>query len=236
MKTQGYFTFEGSLDGIIEIVGTDAVQFTQLLARAPQGRCFLSGTLVNQTPQEFRLKIMTEGFETVIYKVPEFGGITFKKHPMSEIRAAVNGTIRLQGVGFIVDEETASDRNLLLTAETIEVLSEIGRNKTYTIYDHTDISTATTTTCATPDTGKTIRLYKLTASAQGAARSVLQWTDSDGTTSPTTLGTLNYGAEGTFVYDFGDNGLHCPNGVGGLLRLVSNNTAVIDVDIVSRDD
>ena len=236
MKTSGYFSPEGSIDGIVEIVGTDAIQFSDLISYAPSGRCFFSGTIINMTPQLFRLQIMTEGFENTIFSVPEYGGIQFKKHPMTSVRVAVNGTVRIKGVGFIVDEEHQADFDALLTNETMKVLNEIGRNLTYSDYTHTDINTATTTTITTPATGYTLRIYKAMCSSQGAARPVLQWTDSDGTTDPNIIGGPNYGAEGSWIWDFGDRGLHCPNGVGGLLRLVSNNTSVLDVDVISRDD
>jgi len=236
LKTSGYFSPEGSIDGIVTIVGTDSVQFSDLLAYAPSGRCFFSGTIINMTPVEFRIQIMTEGFENTIFSIPEYGGVQFKKHPMTSVRIAVNGTARIKGIGFIVDEETKADFNALLVSETMEVLNDIGRNKTYGNYAHTDISTATTTTTATPATGFTLRIYKVMCSTQGAARPIIQWTDSDGTSNVNIIGGPNYGSEGSWIWDFGDNGLHCPNGVGGLLRLVSNNTAVLDVDVISRDD
>jgi len=236
LEATGYFSPQGSLDGIITIVGTDAIQFADLLAYAPSGRCFFSGSIINMTPQECRLQITTEGFQTVIISVPEFGGIHFKKHPMTSIRVAVNGTVRIMGFGFIVDEQTAEDFAKLLANETIEVVSDVGRNNTYSNYAHTDISTATTTTITTPATGRTLRIYKVMCSSQGAARPIVQWTDSDGTSNVNIIGGPNYGSEGSWIWDFGDRGLHCPNGVGGLLRLVSNNTAVLDVDVISRDD
>ena len=236
MEATGYFSPQGSLDGIITIVGTDAIQFADLLAYAPSGRCFFSGSIINLTPQTCRLQITTEGFQNVIISIPEYGGIHFKKHPMTSIRVAVNGTVRMKGFGFIVDEQTSEDFARLLANETIEVVSDIGRNNTYSDYTHSDITTATTTTAAIPATGFTLRLYKAMLSTQGAARPVLQWTDSDGTSNVNIIGGPNYGAEGSWIWDFGDRGLHCPNGVGGLLRLVSNNTAVLDLDVITRDD
>ena len=236
METTGYFSPQSSIDGIVTIVGTDSIQFADLLAYAPSGRCFFSGTLVNMTPQEFRLKITTEGFQDIIFSVPEYGGIQLTKHPMTAVRIAVNGTCRIKGIGFIVDEETPEDFSKLLANENMEVLNDVGRNTAYGNYTHTDITTATTTTVCSPATGYTVRIYKVMCSTQGAARPVLQWTDSDGTTNPNIIGGPNYGAEGSWIWDFGDRGLHCPNGVGGLLRLISNNTAVLDVDVISRDD
>ena len=236
MESTGYFSPQGALDGIVTIVGTDAVQFAELLAYAPSGRCFFSGSIINMTPQECRLQITTEGFQHVIISIPEYGGIHFKKHPMTSIRVAVNGTVRIKGFGFIVDEENKQDFAMLLANETIEVVNGVGRNNTFSDYTHTDITTATTTTITTPSTGHTLRIYKVMVSVQGAARPVLQWTDSDGTSNVNIIGGPNYGAEGSWIWDFGDSGLHCPNGVGGLLRLVSNNTAVLDVDVISRVD
>ena len=145
MEATGYFSPQGGLDGIVTIVGTDAVQFADILAYAPSGRCFFSGSIINMTPQQCRLQITTEGFQHVIISIPEFGGIHFKKHPMTSIRLAVNGTVRIKGFGFIVDEETSEDFAKLLANETIEVVNDVGRNKTYSDYTHTDISTATTT-------------------------------------------------------------------------------------------
>ena len=236
MEATGYFSPQGALDGIVTIVGTDAVQFADILAYAPSGRCFFSGSIINMTPQECRLQITTEGFQHVIISIPEYGGIHFKKHPMTSIRIAVNGTVRIKGFGFIVDEETPEDFAKLLANETIEVVNDVGRNKTYSDYTHSDISTATTTTAATPATGHTLRLYKAMLSTQGAARPILQWTDSDGTSNVNIIGGPNYAAEGSWIWDFADEGLHCPNGVGGLLRCVSNNTAVLDLDVITRDD
>ena len=73
-------------------------------------------------------------------------------------------------------------------------------------------------------------------STQGAARPILQWTDSDGTSNVNIIGGPNYAAEGSWIWDFADECLHCPNGVGCLLRCVSNNTAVLDLDVITRDD
>ena len=236
LKTSGYLNLEYETDGIVTIVGTSSVTFSDLLAYAPSGKCYLSGSLVNMTPQTFRLKIMTEGFEDVVYEIPGFGGLQFKKHPMTSMRVAVNGTVRLKGVGFIVDFETQADENGLLNAESIIVIPDYGRTNIYPNNDHTDISSATTATCATPETGKTIRVFKITVSSQGASRPIIITTDSDGTSNSKTIGTLNFASEGTFVYDFADGGYSIPNGVGGLIRITSNNTAVLDVDIISRDD
>ena len=126
MEATGYFSPQGSLDGIITIVGTDAVQFADLLAYAPSGRCFFSGSIINMTPQACRLQITTEGFQTVIISVPEFGGINFKKHPMTSIRLAVNGTVRIKGFGFIVDEQTAEDFAKLLSTSKCQVGTKCG--------------------------------------------------------------------------------------------------------------
>ena len=145
MKTSGYLTLESQTDGIVTIVGTSSITFTDLLAYAPSGKCYLSGSLVNMTPQTFRLKIMTEGFEDIVYEIPGFGGLQFKKHPMTSMRVAVNGTVRLKGVGFIVDFETQQDENGLLNAESIIVIPDYGRTNIYPNNDHTDISSATTT-------------------------------------------------------------------------------------------
>ena len=46
------------------------------------------------------------------------------------------------------------------------------------------------------------------------------------------MGSINFGAGGTYTYDFGDNGWACPNGKGGLLRAISTNTADVDIDCI----
>ena len=155
---------------------------------------------------------------------------------MTSIRVEDNGTVRIKGLGFIVDEQTPEDFAKLLANETIEVQNDLRRNNTYSNYSHTDITNATTTTAATPATGFTLRLYKAMLSSQGAARPVLEWTDSDGSSNANIIGGPSYGSEGSWIWDFGERGLHCPNGVGGLLRLISNNTAVLDLDVITRDD
>ncbi len=70
---------------------------------------------------------------------------------------------------------------------------------------------------------------------QAPNRVELRWTDSDGTSNPNAIGVINFTGEGTFVYDFGDNGLLIPNGIDGLLRAITSTTAVTDIDVISED-
>ena len=156
--------------------------------------------------------------------------------PIRELDMAVNGTIQLRGVGNVLLATSEEDRReLLLNSNIIERNATETGSLTFPTYDHTDISTATTTTLATPASDKIIRVYKITVAVQGASRPILRWTDSDGTSNPNIIGQANFTGEGSFVYDFGDEGLLCPNGIDGLLRLVSNNTAVLDIDVISED-
>lgn len=155
--------------------------------------------------------------------------------PLKFLNVIVNGSALIHGMGVIVRPESKEEEAILFAnAGLIERLTD-GRYYRFPTYDHTDINTATTTTLATPVAGRTIRVYKITVATDGAAAPTLAWTDSDGTSNPNAIGTLRFAGEGVFVYDFGDKGLECPNGADGLLRVTSNNTAVLDIDVISED-
>lgn len=239
IRANGYFTLDGAVRGVVTIIGTDDQVFANLLAEAPSGRCFVSGVLINETPQDYNIKIIGENQEASIFTIRGFESIKFTKMPMQQLRVAVNGTIRLRGLGLIVDpfnDVDGHDRSILNITSGLFLVADAGRVLIYGQKTHTDIVTATTTTVLDPTAGRTGRLSKVTISAQGACRLTLETTDADGSSNINILGIINFAGEGSFVYDFGDKGETITNGVNGLLRVISSNTAVVDIDVISRAD
>ena len=239
IRSNGYFTLDGANEGVLTIIGTDDQVFANLLAQAPSGRCFVSGVLINETPQDYNIKIVGMDQEASIFRIRGFESIKFTKMPMSQLRVAVNGTIRLRGLGLITDpinDVDGHDRSMLNITSGLFLEPDVGRILIYNQKTHTDINTATTTTVLDPTAGRTGRLSKATISAQGACRLTLETTDADGSSNINILGIINFAGEGTFIYDFGDKGETITNGVNGLVRLISNNTAVVDIDLISRAD
>lgn len=152
--------------------------------------------------------------------------------PVTKMCVLVNGTVKVHGMGTIVEAETPSDHVLCIQNTTMEENLHYYRTYNFDQSAHTDIATATTTTLITPsDTDHEFRLYKLNITSDGATVVTIQATDSAGA-NPHILGTINFGGGGTYTYDFGDNGWSCPNGKAGLLRAISTNTANLDIDCI----
>lgn len=239
IRSNGYFTLDGAVEGVLTIIGTNDQVFSSLLSQASSGRCFVSGTLINETPQSYNIKIVGDNMEASIFTIKGYEAIRFTKMPLQQIRVAVNGTVRLRGLGLITDpinDTDGHDRSMLNITSGLFLEAEAGRILIYDQETHTDIASATTTTVLDPTSGHTGRIYKITISTQGACRLTLETSDSDGSSNLHILGIVNFAGEGTFVYDFGDRGKTITNGVNGLVRVISNNTAVVDIDLISRAD
>ncbi len=244
MKFVKLFNLGEGINGSETFTGTNARQpATNASGRADitvgvHDDDFFKGQITNLSGIDVRLSLFTtwKGTDHLIHShdLRAYESIEIKM-PLRMMNVIVNGTVILHGMGVIVRPETKEEEAILwASAGLIERLND-GRYYRFPTYDHTDIATATTTTLATPASGATIRVYKITVSVQAAARPVVEWTDANGTSNINILGTLNFAGEGTFVYDFGDKGLENPNGANGLLRLLSNNTAVLDIDVISED-
>lgn len=162
--------------------------------------------------------------------------ITLNAFPISQLQYfAPNGTWEAHGMGVIVECDNDQDvAELLLQTEMYENLVS-GRVYNFPICTRTTITTATTTTIKTPATGFKTRVYKITVACDGADRVDIEWTDSDGTSNANFIGKIRFGAEGTFVYDFGDQGYECPNGLNGLMRAITSTTANCVIDVISQD-
>jgi len=232
-----YFRLFGSdRTGLVTITATDDNDYATKIVDVSTGKCFLTGRIVNETPQAYQLRITALNNSQAEYLIPAYATVKFTKCAIESAHVAVNGTVRLRGIGFVtLDPLNTEATDQMLMISGVEIIQDDGRVNRYDTTTHTDISTATTTTVAAPTTGFTIRVYKITVAVQGAARPVVEWTASGGG-SANVIGTLNFSAEGVFAYDFGDKGYVCENGVDGILRIISNNTAVLDIDVVFRSD
>lgn len=236
MRIVGTLSFSSS--GELSFTGTG---LSQAATNSPVQICdvegmYFVGQIENVSAQECQIQL--NGFFSLSqrFRLRANESLRIRGWPLDFISVFVNGTVTLRGIGTILEAQNDEDTRLLLsTSNIIERAPSIGATFNFPTYEDTNITTATTTTVADPAANLTKRIYKLTVSCQSAARPVIQWTDSDGTSNVNILGTLNFAGEGSFVYDFGDDGLICPNGIDGLLRIVSNNTAVLDIDVVSED-
>ena len=238
IKANGFFTLDGNDKGIVTVVGTDTVQFADLLAEAPSGRCFATGTLLNLTPQPFYMKIQGLGTEESSFYIPAYAGIKLTKMPMQKLRVAVNGTIRLIALGFIVDPVPNDDETaiaMLNTNSGLFIESDAGRSYVYDTATHTDISTATTTTILDPTTGYTARVRSISIAVSDACTVIVKWADS-ASANDQIIRQLNFSGVGSYIIDLGDKGQHNPQGVDGLLELVSDGTETFDVDVLSCAD
>lgn len=100
------------------------------------------------------------------------------------------------------------------------------------VYDRTTISSATTTTVATPASGNTITAFKVTIAVDGADIVDLFWTDSTPANSRF-IGRVQFGGQGSYTFDL--DGLRNPHGADGLLRVTTSTAATCTVDVVSSE-
>lgn len=239
IKGNGYFTLDNNINGVLTIIGTDDVQFADVIAEAPSGKCYVTGSLINETPQAFQLKIIGLNKEASTFTIPAYAGIKFTKMPLTQLLVAVNGTIRLRALGFIVDPEPKDDpvaQAMLNTNSGLFIEPDQGRSLFYDTQTHTDITTATTTTILDPTNGFTGRLRSISVEVASACHIQIEYTDADGTSNVRIIRDLRFTAGGTYVVDLGDKGQHIINGVNGLLRAITSAAVVVDIDVVSRAD
>jgi len=152
--------------------------------------------------------------------------------PLRTLNVIVNGVVIIHGMGVVVRPETQQEEAVLWANSGLLERLHDGRYYSFKKYKHTEISSITTTTLVTPADGFAIRVYKITVSTIGKPEPRLQWTDQNGVSNINVIGKIMFSGKGTFVYDFGDKGLEIPNGINGLLRLVSDNTEDIEVDVI----
>lgn len=229
------FTF-GTDSGQRAFTGTDLVQEAGFVEVGETGNDFFVGQIENVSDATCQIELVGYGGLQQRFRLRPNESIRIQGSPLSRVRVFVNGTVTLRGTGVIIRADTVEQaEKLLVQANLIERAASTASVFVFPTYDHTDIAAAATTTLATPAAGLQIRVYKITVATQAANRIELRWTDSDGTSNPNTIGFVNFTGEGTFVYDFGDNGLLIPNGVDGLLRAITSTTAVTDIDVISED-
>ena len=224
--------------GTEEFTGTDSVRASQANVR---GICdpnqFFSGQISNLSNVDIKLGVVLhEGSNKIhLHDLRAKESLEIVNLPVAQIQVALNGTALVHGMGRIVTVENENDRNLLLqTAKLIERLNDF-RYYGFPSTAHKDINSATTTTLVTPSLGKTLRFYKITLSSQGAVNDLVLETTASGGGSANIIGTINFPSAGTWVYDFGDHGWQNPNGEDGLLKLISVNATVLDVDVIYEE-
>jgi len=237
MKIEALWQLAGQ-SGTEEFTGTNDVKLLPANKRKicdPKDQYFF-GQITNLSNDDIRLSValhnVSSGVHTHDLRAKET--LNIKGLPVDYIGVVVNGTVAVHGMGVIVN---------LTEQELLNVLGQIGlyedlhdfRYYGFPETAHTDINSATTTTLATPASGKTLRIYKITLSSQGAVNGLVVETTTSAGASAHIIGTINFPSAGTWVYDFGDRGWECPNGANGLLKLISVDATVLDVDVVYED-
>lgn len=229
------FTF-GSETGQATFTGTDLIQEAGSVEIGESQFDFFVGQIENVSDQTCQLELVGYQGLQQRFRLRPNESVRIRGCPLSRLRVFVNGTVTLRGTGNVIRAQTRQEVNLLLLqSNIIERAASTASVFVFPTYTHTDITTATTTTVSDPAAGLALRIYKITVSTQGANRIELRFTDSDGTSNPNTIGIINFSGEGTFVYDFGDNGILSPNGLDGLLRAITSQAVVVDVDVISED-
>ena len=242
MKFLGFYNLGAT--GTESFTGTDAGVVATANNRkitAPADAFFI-GQFSNLSPIDIRLFLRSEYIGTAsglhVHDLRAYESIELRCIPLVSIGVALNGTALIHGMGILVVPESPEEKAVLLANAGILERLPSGRYYNFTIYDHADITTNTTTTIATPASGQRVRVYKIIIGTITAVRCELRWTDSDGTSNVRRIGQINFGGEGSFVIDLGDKGIECPNGNDGLLRVVTTNigaSPAVDVDVISTD-
>ena len=194
---------------------------------------FFVGQIENLTSQECEIELRGARGIKQRFRLRGKESVRVQCFPLLQVGVFVNGTVVLRCIGEILQAENNDDvRACLLQMNIIERNATETGALTFPTYDHTDINTISTTTVATPATGFTIRVYKITISVQGANRVTVNW-DAAGVNS--IIGIINFTGEGSFVYDFGDEGLLSGSGIDGILEVTTTTTAITDIDVISED-
>ena len=236
MRQIAIWELEG-ISGTEEFTGTSDIQITQENMRNiadDSGNQYFFGQISNLSNIDCRLQLYFANnigqMHTHDLRAKE--SFDLNGLPVTRMCVLVNGTVKVHGMGTIVEAETPSDHILCITRSQMSEKLAYYRTYNFNKSSHTDINTATTTTLITPSsTHNEFRLYKLNITSDGATVVTIQTTDSAGANAHI-LGSINFGGGGTYTYDFGDNGWSCPNGKAGLLKAISTNTAVLDIDCI----
>lgn len=241
MKVASVFEL-GDINGVESFSGTSLTQALEENERdiTDFNDEFFFGQIANIGNTDARITLVLAGDSTnlVTHQLRRKEVLTIKGMPIRKLRVLTDSTVTLKSVAVIIKAETPAELIALLhEAKMEETFNDLNAaaGLTFPDYEHTDIAAAATTTIATPAANLVLRVYKITVAVETPARVELIWFDDDGTSNPNQIGRLNFGGEGLFVYDFGDRGLLCPNGVDGLLRAVTNNAAIVDIDVISED-
>ncbi len=160
--------------------------------------------------------------------------------PLSEVAVSppANTTVGFHGMGMLWQVE---DKEEYAICAAKSRLTESLHNAPDFVLDRFEDNTVAaigTSTLWTPAPDTTIGLYKITVTAAAAQTATLFFTDSAGA-NPQIIGEINFGAAGTFVYDFDTALLQNPNrvvaGLGGLLRLTTTTAASTRVSCIGHD-
>ncbi len=237
MRQIAIWELEG-ISGTEEFTGTSVTQITQTNMRNicdDSGTQYFFGQISNLSNIDCRLQLYFANnigqMHTHDLRAKE--SFDLKGLPVTKMCVLVDGTVKVHGMGAVVQAETPSDHILCMTESTMAEHLAYYRTYNFSKSAHTDISTATTTTLITPSSSHNeFRLYKLNITSAGSSVITIQTTDSDGTSNAHILGSVKFVGGGTYTFDFGDNGWACPNGKAGLLRAISTNTTDLDIDCI----
>ena len=149
-----------------------------------------------------------------------------------------NVTVGFHGMGLLW--ETEDKEEYAICAAKSSLTESLNQAPDFVLdrFEDNTVAAIGTSTLWTPAADTTIGLYKITVTTAAAQVATLFFTDSAGA-NPQIIGEINFGAAGTFVYDFDTALLQNPNrvvaGLGGLLRLTTTTAASTRVSCIGHD-
>ena len=160
--------------------------------------------------------------------------------PLSEVAISppANIEIGFHGMGLLWEAEDKEE--YAICAAKSKLTESLNQSPDFVLdrFEDNTVAAIGTSTLWTPVANTTIGLYKITISANAAQEATIFFTDSAGA-NPEIIGQINFGASGTFVYDFDTALLQNPNrivaGLGGLLRLTTTTAASTRVSCIGHD-
>jgi hypothetical protein len=242
MQQIAIWELEG-ISGTEEFSGTSDTQITQTNMRNicdDSGSQYFFGQISNLSNVDCRLQLYFSNnigqMHTHDLRAKE--SFDLRGLPVTRMCVLINGTVKVHGMGTIVQAETPSDH--VLCIQNTNMAEHLAYYRTYRFNHstHTDISTATTTTICDPSDDKSARPFKIVMRSAGANIITLQTTDSDGTSNAQIIGSYEFTAGGTAEVNWGANGWEVPNGKDGLIRAVTTQAVDVDIDVTydERDD
>ena len=223
------------ISGTEEFTGTDDVTITQANTRNVGDDTlnqYFMGQISNLSNIDCRIQLYfgTQGqMHTHDLRAKE--SFNINGLPLTRMAVVVNGTVKVHGMGVILEAETPQDHIMLLSESYMQENLAYYRTYSFSNCTHTDITTATTTTIATPTANTCLRPFKVVMRSAGANIITVQSTDSDGTSNANIIGSYEFTAGGTAEINWGANGWTIPNGNDGLLRAVTTQAVVVDIDV-----